>query len=66
MPITKLDATAALIVVDLQKGIVGMPTVHPIADVVERSARLAGRARQRDRPGARPHGCGTAGVCLSA
>jgi hypothetical protein len=28
MPLTKLDATAALIVIDLQKDVVGLPTVH--------------------------------------
>ena len=31
MPLTKLDTTAALIVIDLQKGIVGLPTVHPLS-----------------------------------
>jgi hypothetical protein len=29
MPLTSLDTTAALILIDLQKGIVGLPTVHP-------------------------------------
>jgi hypothetical protein len=28
MPLTKLDITAALVVIDLQKGVVGLPTVH--------------------------------------
>jgi hypothetical protein len=28
MPLTKLDTTAALVVIDLQKGVVGLPTVH--------------------------------------
>ena len=41
MPITKLDPVASLIVIDLQKGIVGLPTAHPAAEVVKRSARLA-------------------------
>ena len=40
MPLTTLDPTAALIVIDLQKGIVGLPTVHPTAEIVGRSARL--------------------------
>jgi nicotinamidase-related amidase len=40
--------TTALVVIDLQKGIVGMPTVpHAAADVVSRSARLAKRFRER-------------------
>ena len=30
MPLTTLDAAPALIVIDLQKGIVGKPTVHPV------------------------------------
>ena len=34
MPLTKLDTTAALIVIDLQKGIVGLPTVHPAGEIV--------------------------------
>jgi hypothetical protein len=28
MPLTQLDTTAALIVIDLQKGVVGMPMVY--------------------------------------
>lgn len=50
MPLTKLDTTAALIVIDLQKGIVGLPTVHPTAEIVDRSARLARAFRERDLP----------------
>jgi hypothetical protein len=30
MPLTKLDSTAALIVIDLQKGVVDLPTAHPV------------------------------------
>ena len=40
MALTTLDAHTALLVVDLQKGIVGMPVVHPIADVIERTRTL--------------------------
>jgi len=29
MPLTNLDAVAALVVIDLQKGIMALPTVHP-------------------------------------
>ena len=32
MTISVLDAKPALVVIDLQKGIVGMPTAHPIAE----------------------------------
>jgi len=50
MPVTKLDTTAALIVIDLQKGIVGLPTVHPVAEIVDRSAQLARTFRERGLP----------------
>jgi nicotinamidase-related amidase len=50
MPLTKLDDMTALIVIDLQKGVVGMPTVHPASEIVERSARLAREFRHRNLP----------------
>jgi len=50
MPLTTLDATAALIVIDLQKGIVGLPTVHPGSEIVARSAQLARAFRERGLP----------------
>jgi nicotinamidase-related amidase len=50
MPLTKLDDVAALIVIDLQKGIVGLPTAHPAADIVDRAARLARGFRKRGLP----------------
>src|SRR5271165_2499964 len=50
MPLTQLDTIAALIVIDLQKGIVGLPTVHPTSEIVTRSAQLARAFRERDRP----------------
>ena len=40
MPLSQLDANAALIVIDLQKGIVALPTVHPIASIVDNAAQL--------------------------
>ena len=36
MALTTLDPNTALIIVDLQKGIVGLPFIHPIDKVVER------------------------------
>lgn len=33
MPVTKLDVITALIVIDLQKGIVGLLTAHPMGEV---------------------------------
>ena len=50
MPITRLDTSAALIVIDLQKGIAGLPTVHPAAEIVGRAARLARAFRKRGLP----------------
>ena len=40
MTATLLDPKTALIVVDLQKGIVGLPLTHPIADVVANARAL--------------------------
>jgi nicotinamidase-related amidase len=50
MPLTQLDTNVALIVIDLQKGIVGLPTVHPTAQIVSRSAQLARAFRERGLP----------------
>src|SRR6202050_1151871 len=50
MPLTKLDDTCALIVIDLQKGIVGMTTVHPTGEIIARSAQLARAFRERGLP----------------
>jgi nicotinamidase-related amidase len=50
MALTQLDPTAALVVIDLQKGIVGFPTVHPAADIIARSATLARGFRERGLP----------------
>jgi nicotinamidase-related amidase len=50
MPLTTLDPTAALIVIDLQKGIVAMPTVHPTAEIVDLSAQLARAFREKGLP----------------
>jgi nicotinamidase-related amidase len=50
MPLTKIDDVCALITIDLQKGIVGMPSVHPITEIMDRSARLARAFRARGFP----------------
>jgi len=45
---TRLDPTTALIVVDLQKGFIDAPFIHPFAGVLERNqALLAAFRRQR-------------------
>src|ERR1700690_2879556 len=50
MPLTKLDSSSALVVIDLQKGIVGMPTVHPAGEIIGNSARLARAFREKGMP----------------
>jgi nicotinamidase-related amidase len=50
MTVTTLDPNTALIVIDLQKGIVAYPTVHPIGEVVERARALADAFRRRGLP----------------
>jgi len=50
LPITQLDPIAVLVVIDLQKGIVGLPTAHPAAEIVDRSAQLARAFRERGLP----------------
>jgi len=53
MPLTHLDKTPALVIIDLQKGIVSVPTiptVHPIAGIVQQAATLATAFRARGFP----------------
>ena len=50
MALTTLDPKPALIVIDLQKGIVAAPTAHPIGEILERSATLAAAFRRNGLP----------------
>ena len=50
MPLTRLDPMAALLVIDLQKGVTGMPAVHPMEEIVGRTAQLARAFRERKLP----------------
>ncbi len=50
MAATTLDPKTALIVIDLQKGVVGLPTAHSAAAVVAEAARLAEAFRRRGLP----------------
>ncbi len=50
MPVTQLDPRSALIVVDLQKGIVGLPCAHPMAGVVAKARALLDAFRARGLP----------------
>jgi hypothetical protein len=47
MPVTALDPTTALIVVDLQAGLAGLPTIHPFDEVVGNAAGISLRAIAR-------------------
>lgn len=50
MPLTTLDPKTAVVIIDLQKGIVALPTVHPTADVIARSRALADAFRAHGLP----------------
>lgn len=50
MAITTLDANTALIVIDLQKGIVALPTCHDEQPVIANSAQLATAFRAQQLP----------------
>ena len=50
MPLTTLEPTAALVVIDLQKGIVDRPTAHPVEPVIAHSAALAAAFRKHGLP----------------
>jgi len=50
MTLSALDPNTALIVVDLQKGIVGLPTIHPIGGIIENACALADAFRARGLP----------------
>ncbi|WP_031010119.1 isochorismatase family cysteine hydrolase [Streptomyces sp. NRRL F-5727] len=50
MSVTAVDRKTALIVVDLQKGVVGLPLAHPVADVLDRNAELLAAFRRRGLP----------------
>jgi nicotinamidase-related amidase len=50
MTATTLDPRTALVVVDLQKGVMTIPTAHPTAGVAERSAELAKAFRAHGLP----------------
>ena len=50
MTISILDPKTALIVIDLQKGIVTFPVVHPIEQILANAARLTNVFRSRNLP----------------
>jgi nicotinamidase-related amidase len=50
MTVTTLDPKTALVVIDLQKGVVGYPTVHPIGAVVAAATALTTAFRRLGLP----------------
>jgi nicotinamidase-related amidase len=50
MTVSVLDPNPALVVIDLQKGIVSRPTAHPIDDVVKHASVLAEAFRRHELP----------------
>ena len=50
MPISTIDLHAALIIVDLQKGLKAYPTIEPLDDIIARSAELAQAFRRHELP----------------
>jgi nicotinamidase-related amidase len=50
MAITALDPKTALILIDLQKGILSYPAVHPVAEVLRQASTLAAAFRERGLP----------------
>jgi nicotinamidase-related amidase len=50
MTISVLDAKAALVVIDLQKGIVGLPTAHPMPGVIRNAVALTEAFRRHHLP----------------
>jgi nicotinamidase-related amidase len=50
MPLTTIDPKPALIVIDLQKGVVGLPTAHPVEEIVDKAASLAAAFRRHHLP----------------
>jgi nicotinamidase-related amidase len=50
MPLTALDPVTALIVIDMQKGVAGLPTAHPLNEVLMRIRELIAAFRARDLP----------------
>ncbi|MEI9933750.1 MAG: cysteine hydrolase family protein [Ferruginibacter sp.] len=48
--ITALDKNTALVLIDLQKGIVGLPLATPITDILENAAKLVSAFRKANLP----------------
>jgi hypothetical protein len=47
MPLSTIDPTPALVIIDLQKGILGLPTAHPADEAPGKAASLVDAFRTR-------------------
>jgi nicotinamidase-related amidase len=50
MPLTALDPMTALIVIDLQKGTVDQPLIHPLGEIIDRTRELIDAFRAESLP----------------
>lgn len=50
MPLSTIDPHTALMIIDLQKGLAALPTVHPMQDVIAHTAALAAAFRESGQP----------------
>lgn len=50
MSITQIDHRTALVVIDLQQGIVALNTCHPVAEIVDNCTKLIAKFRQLSLP----------------
>jgi nicotinamidase-related amidase len=50
MPVTTLDLKTAVVVVDLQKGIIGLPTIHPVSAIIQQTQVLLTAFRAKGLP----------------
>lgn len=48
--VTSLDKNTALVLIDLQNGIVGFPLAHPVADILANAAKLVAAFRTAELP----------------
>jgi nicotinamidase-related amidase len=48
--VTQLDKNTALVLIDLQNGVVGLPLVHPVKSVLANAAKLAAAFRKASLP----------------
>jgi nicotinamidase-related amidase len=50
MPVTSLDPRVALVVIDMQKGVLALPTIHPADEVLAGVVRLVDAFRRKGCP----------------